>query len=224
MKKEIAQGNAWNKGKKWSEWMSKEGQEKAKSNLKIGLKGKECPLWKGGKSEFQCKYCNKLFENYKSNNPKYCSKKCFYKSHIKRMSGIKNPFYGKTFSKGSMIKRTESRIKTDGYQAWNKNDNTPIKKAIRGIRKYYDWRKAVFERDNYTCQDCFKKGGKLHAHHIIHVSLIFKEYNIKTIEEALKCEILWDKDNGITLCQKHHLDKHKNENSGRILEWQINKR
>jgi 5-methylcytosine-specific restriction endonuclease McrA len=29
-----------------------------------------------------------------------------------------------------------------------------------------DWRKAVFERDDYTCQLCFVRGGKLQADHI----------------------------------------------------------
>jgi len=32
--------------------------------------------------------------------------------------------------------------------------------------RYTEWRNKVFERDNYTCQVCFIKGGCLEAHHI----------------------------------------------------------
>jgi hypothetical protein len=36
----------------------------------------------------------------------------------------------------------------------------------RSSKKYKAWRKAVFERDNYTCMECGKRGGYLHADHI----------------------------------------------------------
>lgn len=34
------------------------------------------------------------------------------------------------------------------------------------FRKYTDWQKSVFKRDNWTCQHCGKHGGELHADHI----------------------------------------------------------
>jgi len=37
---------------------------------------------------------------------------------------------------------------------------------LRKLSEYKEWRKWVFERDNFTCQICKKRGGKLNADHI----------------------------------------------------------
>lgn len=53
-----------------------------------------------------------------------------------------------------------------------------------------DWRTAVFERDNYTCQMCGERGGRLQAHHI----KPYKEHP----------ELRHDLSNGQTLCVECH--------------------
>jgi 5-methylcytosine-specific restriction endonuclease McrA len=58
-----------------------------------------------------------------------------------------------------------------------------------------EWRKRVFERDNFTCQDCLKRGGKLQAHHI-------RPF-------ALYPELRFEVSNGITLCETCHNKKRK---------------
>lgn len=68
-------------------------------------------------------------------------------------------------------------------------------KRIRNSGDYSEWRKAVFNRDNYTCQKCGKKGGKLNAHHI----KPFARY------PSLRLVI----ENGITLCTDCHKGEHK---------------
>ena len=67
-------------------------------------------------------------------------------------------------------------------------------KYIRNSKEYSCWRKQVFERDEYTCQICGKRGGKLNAHHKVR----FADCPEKRL----------DIDNGITLCESCHKQVH----------------
>jgi hypothetical protein len=84
---------------------------------------------------------------------------------------------------------------------WWKGGLTNKNTKIRNSSKYSFWRRSVFERDNYTCQICMKKGKKLQADHI-------KQF-------ALYPKLRFSLDNGRTLC----IDCHKNTDTylkGRI--------
>ena len=61
---------------------------------------------------------------------------------------------------------------------------------LRHQSEYKKWRVFVYERDDYTCQCCGKRGDKLNAHHIH--SFAFNE------------ELRYDINNGITLCEECH--------------------
>ena len=67
------------------------------------------------------------------------------------------------------------------------------------------WIKYCMERDNYICKDCKVVGGNLEVHHMNSLSEIIKENNIKSMNDARKCEELWDLDKGITLCRECHI-------------------
>lgn len=88
---------------------------------------------------------------------------------------------------------------------WNwRGGITELRPTLMATAKYKQWRKAVFRRDNYTCQICGKKGGNLEADHKKQFVLILIENNIRTTEDALNCKELWEISNGRTLCQKCH--------------------
>lgn len=64
----------------------------------------------------------------------------------------------------------------------------------RNMPEYAQWRTEVFERDEYTCQDCNELGGALQAHHI---------------KPWATCPALrFDVSNGVTLCQRCHQLRH----------------
>ena len=67
---------------------------------------------------------------------------------------------------------------------------TPLHQKIRSSKEYKAWRISVFERDDYTCQDCHIRGGYLEADHIKPFSLF--------------PELRFDINNGKTLCKPCH--------------------
>lgn len=99
-------------------------------------------------------------------------------------------------TKEQILKRVE---KTKGDKHWNwKGGISPLRKKYYFSPEYQSWRKSVFERDNYTCQFCCKKGVFLEAHHIKKLSTT--------------PELKYDICNGISLCQKcHNLTKLQEE-------------
>lgn len=148
-----------------------------------------------------------------SRNPNYGKK------HKGLNAGNKNPMK-RDDVKNKMV---ETRKRNKNYSAWNKgkkylgkekNPNwkggiTPLNKKIRYSFEYRLWIKFCMQRDNYTCQKCEIIGGNLEVHHLNPLSNIIKENNIKNLEDAQKCEKVWDLENGITLCQKCHSDLDK---------------
>lgn len=122
-----------------------------------------------------CLGCGKNFKAYinKGTAGKFCSPDCYQENH----DTIKN--LGK-YAEG---------VKGSDNPAW-KGGVTPLHIAIRHSKEYSLWRNSVLEKDNYTCQMCFKRGGKLQADHI-------KPF-------ALYPELRFAIDNGRTLCVECH--------------------
>lgn len=183
----------WNKGIPSSEL--------AKYNQSVSLKNKPKPP----RSKEHCENISK--SKMGENNPMFGEHHTF-DAHIKMSkSQIGNTKkLGYHFPMETRIRMSEEN-RGENASRW-KGGITPLNKTIRELFEYREWIRKVFERDNYTCQKCKVRGEYLEAHHIKLFSLILKEYNIKTIEDARKCDALWDVNNGITYCEDCHYEEH----------------
>lgn len=126
-----------------------------------------------------------------------------------------------SFWKGKKLSFTVWNKGTKGLQVgWNKGmkfpersgENspawrggiTPLREKIKRTNEWKRWIKSVLERDDYRCVWCGVNNNRLHVDHIKPYSLIRKQNNIKTVEDAVACDELWDTDNGRTLCINCH--------------------
>lgn len=131
---------------------------------------------------FICEYCNRPSEKrpseYNQGKHHFCSSKCYYSFNC----GSNNGNY--------------------------KHGKSNLLQNIHLLSTYKFWRKSVFERDNYTCQVCNKTNIYLEVHHKLPILYIFELFDINNTKEALKCKLLWDINNGITLCKSCHNKVH----------------
>lgn len=80
--------------------------------------------------------------------------------YIKNISNY--ALYGKDLNKNcSSVVKSVSKLSTTGFNLWNvRLDST----------NWAELREIVFERDNYICSYCGKRGGKLECDHIIPIT------------------------------------------------------
>lgn len=95
---------------------------------------------------------------------------------------------GKPVSLSTRISRSArlQGIRTEDWTGFASDHETRFKHSL----EYRQWRSAVFSRDNWTCQSCGSRGGKLHPHHI----------KSKAKHPELRVSV----DNGVTLCAACH--------------------
>jgi len=105
------------------------------------------------------------------------------------------PMKGRHHSIESRIKNSCSRrgITIDEFNSFSE----PEKRKIMYSIEYANWRKSVFERDNYTCRECGIRGGGLNAHYI----LPYRDWK----------DLALNPKNGITLCESCHRETYGKE-------------
>lgn len=183
--------------------------------LKGQRKGEKSGIFK------DCLYCSKEFYVYpyslKTGRGIYCSISCGKKGKISlKRTGVNKKcimcdsiFYAPTWRrkrKGAKFCSIQCYWSSKlGKKPWNDQGKTTINERIRKSAIYKAWRKAVFERDNYTCQICGTRDGRtLNADHI-------KQF-------ALYPKLRFKLSNGRTLCLECH---RKTETYGRLVVSKI---
>lgn len=166
---------------------------------------------------FECHICGDEFRRLESNivnNSPTCSTEC--------MATAAESSIEFTCSQCELtFERWPSNVRQSDKQFCSKEcfgeyysgENNPHWKG--GVRDFYNrtgckWRDTIFERDDYTCQDCDQRGGYLNAHHI---------------KPRSECEIIDGIDeryaiwNGVTLCTECHANRHEGDTSYEMLKW-----
>lgn len=110
----------------------------------------------------------------------------------KKMKGRVSPMKGKKWKDGQEERFLESMKKTYDEKGRKGYENCY---HPTGLKKYKEWRMAVFMRDNFTCQFCGARGVYLNAHHI---RSWVKYKKLRYVVE-----------NGVTLCEECHRLTHK---------------
>lgn len=187
--------------------------------------GENSVHWKGGKTRKECLICKTHFYAYTGVKEEqiYCSRRC---SDIGKMD-IDDSLKNKNTPKRIVVKcsHCNAEIKITHRESdlfathfcdrkcagkWKSENNigensanwkggiTPKRISIRESTKYKQWRLAIYERDDYTCQCCGNNIGNINAHHIENFANLYNEVD----------EIIFNHDNGITLCKDCHEEFH----------------
>lgn len=216
----------WNSNCGWSKGLTKETDERVAKIIKSREGFKHSTETKQKMSEFRQKngtwnrgktaesdsriISGKMHPNF--NKPLTIEQKSkLFTGLQKYMDNNGHPMNGKTHTNETKQKISiKRRGKNKGVNHHNWNGGiTSLYKAIRELIERKNWRVSIFKRDNFTCRICGdNKGGNLVAHHIYPFANILEDFKIKSIEDAYNCDILFDINNGITLCERCHKKIH----------------
>lgn len=166
--------------------------------------------WRAENSEYIKSYAKMRWAKYISSETQE-QRKCrlektskYNKSRRKEKNtgpGSRCPLSDETKAKISKKLKGKRHTEETKRKISEKKRGIRIKSEVQNIRwcaEYCEWRRLVFARDKYVCQECgagHTTQNPIHAHHIIPFS--------ESIEFA------FDVDNGVTLCKQCHSRKHK---------------
>jgi len=195
--------------------------------------------WQKSRPKFykNCLECDKKFQVYKSrmDRHKFCSKECQYKWLSKHRRGKLRTESWKDLPERKCLncdkifrvkalwklethnfcsrKCRDEYIKGPNHHQWT--GGSTLRQTLYHRKENIDWRKTIFERDDYVCQKCGSRNGFGKA-------ILLRAHHIKNWKDYPKSR--YTISNGITFCKKCHNEFHKtygyrNNNKKQLIEF-----
>lgn len=140
-----------------------------------------------------CKGCGREFRYSPSDKQMFCSYACAnnHEETSKRKSEGRRATLATPEGRKMFDEAMKRRSQLPYYQ---KRATGRARDIEMGRGEYRKWRIGVLRRDNWTCQECGRRGGLLQAHHI----KSWVDYP----------ELRYEVSNGKSLCPQCHTDEH----------------
>jgi 5-methylcytosine-specific restriction endonuclease McrA len=158
-----------------------------------------------------CQNCREKFEvlsnKVKYRGQRFCSRKCANSFTAIVAKPLCKCGCGQKCSKqkNEYVERHHPILNRRGLKgSLNPNWQGGMPRRPHNSPEHIEFRKLVFKRDNFTCQDCGERGVKINAHHIVPVSV-----DISLIGELT---------NGVTLCHECHWARHRKMGFGKVRD------
>jgi len=168
--------------------------------------GQRAPNWRGGKEAFDCDHCGAELEDYPSQRGQhqFCDQECRALWLSTRAPHNKGATVREAKECGyceDVFEDIPSLIATRKYcsrECSARAQRVPDRRSpsyYHQREEYREWRLSVLARDGGACRWCEDGGRKtrvgLEVHHLIPVSV--------------HPDLVFEVDNGITLCRPHHM-------------------
>lgn len=154
-----------------------------------------------------CEECGDMYEVVLSNvaERKYCSQDCA-KSGYSKDEYVKTDVTCQNCADSFRGMPHRKYCSHECYSEDVYEGGRTLAELYRGMERRRGWIESVFERDDYTCQRCGDRGGRLQAHHTTPVAEIADDLECRS--EVTDHELFNDTSNGITLCIDCHQKIH----------------
>jgi hypothetical protein len=174
--------------------MDKQGRVAVPKTARMMVRVEDLPPQSAVKVDVLCPDCNKTrsihWQDYKKSSDRCLS--CSSKINGANTKNVRRPDM-----------EGENNINWHG-------GTSSLYDVLRRKTRLRDWRIAVYTRDGFKCRKCGDdRGGNLNVHHIVNTKTLINGYGLTKENYCDFLSVLYDIENGLTLCTTCHKLLHK---------------